>query len=114
MKGTEMTTAQSSIEDRVQHDLDVAAHESLLFLVKAFRNAVDLEEGENKALLTAASATVSTWGKNRQTNSARIQTSLVLAKVLADDNGGKVSDYLPADLKEPQRMIGAGEEEAAS
>ena len=79
---------------RVTEKLDTATEESLLFLTKAFRGAVRMDEPENRVLLGAASATVGAWSRYQATASAERQTDVVLANMFARDLGGKPSDYL--------------------
>lgn len=74
--------------------LDTATEESLLFLTKAFRGAVRLDEQENRVLLAAATATVGAWSRYQATESARQQTAIIRANIFARDLGGKPSDYI--------------------
>jgi hypothetical protein len=89
------------VGDRIQKRLDTATEESLLFLTKAFRGAVRMDEPENRVLLSAASATVGAWSRIQATESQRQQTAIVRANIFARDLGGKVSDYLE-DAPAPQ------------
>lgn len=74
--------------------LDTATEESLLFLTKALRGGIPLDEPQNRVLLAAASSTVGAWSRVQATESARQQTAIVRANIFARDLGGKVSDYL--------------------
>lgn len=90
----------------INRHLDTATEESLLFLTKAFRGAVRMDEPENRVLLGAATATVGAWSRLQATESARQQTEIVRAGIFARDIGGKVSDYL-SFVPEP-KVIEAG------
>lgn len=85
---------------KIDTALDTATTESLLFLTKAFRGAVRMDEPENRALLHAASSTVGAWSRLQATESARQQTAIVRANIFARDLGGRVTDYLD-DVPEP-------------
>lgn len=78
----------------IRKHLDTATEESLLFLTKAFRGAVKMDEPENRVLLGAASSTVGAWSRLQATDSARMQTEIVRANIFARDLGGNVSDYI--------------------
>lgn len=73
---------------QIETDLETAAREATLFLIKAFRGGAKLDEKENRALLSAATATVGAYTRNRATSSAMAQTSLVRARLLADPSTG--------------------------
>lgn len=90
----------------INRALDTATEESLLLLTKAFRGAVRMDDPENRALLTAASATVGAYSRIQATESARAQTELVRARIFAEDLGGKTSDYLE---NVPTKALGSGE-----
>ena len=90
--------------------LDTATEESLLFLTKALRGVVRMDEPENRALLGAATSTVGAWSRYQATESARQQTELVRANIFARDLGGKATDYI-GDAPKPQ--IVGGSENAA-
>src|SRR5690349_21119153 len=79
---------------KLSSKLDTATEESLLFLTKAFRRGVNLDEPGNRMLLSAATSTVGAWSRVQATESARQQTALVRANIFARDLGGKPSDYL--------------------
>lgn len=79
---------------RVAKQLDTATEESLLFLTKALRGGVPLDETDNRILLGAASSTVGAWSRLQATESAREQTEIVRAGIFARDLGGKQTDYL--------------------
>lgn len=91
---------------KVQEQLDTATEESLLYLTKAFRGAVRMDEPENRVLLGAASATVGAWSRYQATRSAERQTDVVLANMFARDLGGKPTDYLP-DAPKPELADGS-------
>lgn len=76
-------------QTRIEADLEVAAREGVLFLIKAFRGGARLEEKESRALLTAATATLGAYTRNRATTSAMAQTALVRARLLADPSTGE-------------------------
>jgi hypothetical protein len=73
----------------IETDLETAAREATLFLIKAFRGGIRLEEKENRALLGAATSTVGAYTRNRATSSAMAQTALVRARMLADPTFGE-------------------------
>jgi len=75
-------------------ELEQAAREGLLFITRAFRGAVNLEERENRALLSTASSVVGNWAKYRQSTSAMEATQFAMATMLAKDGGGKVADMM--------------------
>lgn len=79
---------------KISSALDTATEESLLLLTKAFRGAIRMDEPENRALLTAASATVGAYSRIQATESAKAQTELVRAAIFVRDLGGKATDYL--------------------
>lgn len=91
---------------RVAKQLDTATEESLLFLTKAFRGGVPLDEAENRVLLGAASSTVGAWSRLQATESARDQTEIVRAGIYARDLGGKVTDYLEDAPKPRLKAVG--------
>lgn len=93
-------------QDKISRSLDTATEESLLFLVKAFRGAVPLDEPSNRTLLSAATSTVGAWSRVQATESARQQTELVRANILARDLGGKATDYL-TDVPPPKELEAA-------
>lgn len=100
MKGEGMS------KSKITNHLDTATEESLLFLTKAFRGAVRMDEPENRALLGAASSTVGAWSRYQATESARQQTELVRAGIFSRDLGGKVTDYME-DVPEPKQLKAA-------
>ena len=83
-----MANTRNMPVNEIEQDLELAARESVNYLVKAFRGAVRLEEKEQRALLTAASATIGAYTRNRATTSAMQQTALVRARLLADAETG--------------------------
>lgn len=94
----------------INRHFDIATEESLLFLTKAFRGAVLMDEQENRVLLGAATATVGAWSRLQATESQRQQTEIVRAGILARDLGGKVTDYL-TDVPEPKAIEAGGVKE---
>ena len=74
---------------QIESDLETAAREGVLFLIKAFRGGARLEEKESRALLAAASSTVGAYTRNRATSSQMAQTELVRARLLADPATGE-------------------------
>jgi hypothetical protein len=101
-------------ETKIATRLDTATVESLMFLTKAFRGGIVLDEPGNRMLLAAATSTVGAWSRVQATESARQQTALVRANIFARDLGGKTSDYLE-DAPEPKLIEGGDnkEDEAA-
>lgn len=91
----------------IRKHLDTATEESLLFLTKAFRGGVRMDEPENRVLLGAASSTVGAWSRLQATDSARQQTELIRANIFARDLGGKATDYLE-EVPKP-RLVASGE-----
>jgi hypothetical protein len=91
---------------KVARSLDTATEESLLFLTKAFRGAVSMEEPENRVLLGAASSTVGAWSRLQATESARQQTEIVRASIFARDLGGKQTDYIEEIPKPRLKAVG--------
>lgn len=91
---------------RVARGLDTATEESLIFLTKAFRGAVSMEEPENRVLLGAASSTVGAWSRLQATESARQQTEVVRANIFARDLGGKQTDYIEEVPKPRLKAVG--------
>ena len=82
---------------QIETDMETAAREATLFLIKAFRGGARLDEKENRGLLTAATATLGAYTRNRATTSAMAQTALVRARLLADpETGGQVAGLLGA------------------
>lgn len=75
-------------------ELETTAREGLLFITKAFRGGVNLDERENRALLSTASSVVGNWAKYRQSTSAMEQTQFAMATVLAKDSGVQVIDMM--------------------
>jgi hypothetical protein len=65
------------------------AREANLFLIRAFRGAIRLDEKENRALLNAATSAVGNYTRNRATTSAMQQTMLVRARLLTDPTTGE-------------------------
>ena len=92
--------------ERVTKQLDTATEESLLFLTKAFRNGVRLDEAENRVLLGAASSTVGAWSRLQATESAREQTEIVRSGIFARDLGGSQTDYLENVPKPRLKAVG--------
>jgi len=74
---------------QIEAEMETAAREATLFLIKAFRGGARLDEKENRGLLTAATATLGAYTRNRATTSAMAQTSLVRARLLADPSTGE-------------------------
>lgn len=103
-----MTEVTIVAKPTVPERLDTATEESLLFLTKAFRGAVRMDEPENRVLLGAASATVGAWSRFQATESAKRQTDVVLANMFARDLGGKPTDYI---ANAPKAAIGDGANE---
>lgn len=91
---------------KVTEQLDNATEESLLFLTRALRGAVRMDEPENRVLLGAASATVGAWSRYQATRSAERQTDVALANMYARDLGGTATSYLPNALRPAE--IGPG------
>lgn len=79
---------------KVEDGLDVLGNEAIVFLTKAFRGTVRLDEPENRILATAASAAIGSWTRYQATKSQRAQTELVRSAILQRDLGGKQTDYL--------------------
>lgn len=98
MEGEEQVSKEGVVvvtNNKVSEHLDTATEESLIFLTKAFRGAVRMDESENRVLLGAASATVGAWSRWQATQSAQRQTEVALANMAARDLGGKPTEYLP-------------------
>jgi hypothetical protein len=83
-----------STKKDVGANLTEAANESLMFLTKAFRGAVRLDEGESKRLLHAATATVGAWSRYEATQSNREQTRMAMAAMLAREEGGSTLQWM--------------------
>jgi len=80
---------------RVERQLDAVAEESAIFLVKAFRGAVRMDEPENRILASAASSGIGAWTRYEATKSQRQQTDIIRSAIFARDLGGRQIDYLP-------------------
>lgn len=93
---------------KVEQGLDVLGDEAIIFLTKAFRGAVRLDEPENRVLATAASAAIGAWTRYQATKSQRAQTELIRSAILQRDLGGKQTDYMD-DV--PQIESGEGDDE---
>jgi hypothetical protein len=90
---------------KVEQGLDVLGDEAIIFLTKAFRGAVRLDEPENRVLATAASAAIGAWTRYQATKSQRAQTELVRSAILVRDLGGKQTDY----MEEVPQLTGGAE-----
>lgn len=88
---------------KVEKNLDTVAEEALLFLTKAFRGAVRMDEPENRVLASTAGAMVGAWTRYEATKSQREQTELVRSAIFVRDLGGKQTDYI-ADLPAPKSL----------
>lgn len=84
----------------IRNGLNEATNEGLLFLAKAFRGAVDLEEQRNRSLLSAATSTVSSWSRYEATQSSREAVRFAMAGVIAREEGRKVSDLMRITMPE--------------
>lgn len=93
-EGTVIEVKTRSRSDTIAKLLDENAEEALRFLTKAFRGAVDLGEDANRRLLGQASASVSNWTRYQQTQSAREQTRVAMASMLADAEGANRAEYI--------------------
>jgi hypothetical protein len=105
-KNAAEATERNERHRRVAKHLDTATEESLLFLTKAFRGAVPMDEPENRVLLGAASSTVGAWSRLQATESAREQTEIVRSSIFARDLGGKQTDYLAEVPKSRLKAVG--------
>lgn len=104
-----MSTRKTQIGDH----LTEATNESLIFLTRAFRGAVRLDDGDNKRLLAAATSTVSAWSRYEATQSAREQTRFAMAGVLARESGKTVGELMQVTMPQHSvaRQLGAGSDE---
>lgn len=97
-------------------EFQTASRESLLFLTKAFRGGVDLEDRSNRALLSAASTTLGSWTRMQQTTSAREATRFAMALALQRDHDGMtVSEAMALTMPDNTaiKALSAGDERAA-
>lgn len=97
---------------RFDQEFTTASQESLIFLTKAFRGAVNLEERENRALLSAASSTVASYTRMQQTTSAREATRFAMAIAIQrehDDMSVTQAMALVMPENEGLRIISSGE-----
>jgi hypothetical protein len=79
----------------IDQQLELAAREGVIFLVKALRGAIRMDQTENRALLNAATSAVGNYTRNRATTSAMQQTRLITARMLADaETGPKIAGLL--------------------
>lgn len=88
---------------RVERQLDTLAEEGGIFLVKAFRGAIRMDEPENRILASAASSGIGAWTRYEATKSQRQQTDIIRSAIFARDLGGRQIDYLP-DAPEPKQI----------
>lgn len=92
-----MTERRYNPVDHIRGNLTAAADEGALFITKLLRGAIENSK-DNRALGAEARAAIAAFTRYEATLSARDQTSVVVSKLLAQDNAEEFRRYIEASL----------------